>query len=875
MKCAGCVGAVERCLLQGPGVTGATVNLVTQVATVAYQPAVVTGDALAESLIETLTALGFPSQRRDRPKMAGSSAPQVSPLQQQGAQLGLAALLLLLSSLGHLNYFMELGWAWLDAIGFHWGLATAALVLCRSILANGWQGLRQGFPNMNTLVSLGALSAYGASLVALLFPQLGWECFFDEPVMMLGFILLGRTLEQQARHRASQSLRQLLSLQPETAQVVVERQKPMVDAETVDAGEDATPTGPANTGPASLSLLGQPVVSISTDRLRLGERLRVLPGDRVPVDGRVIEGQSTVDESMLTGEFEPVLKCPFTGPCPEPWPGDRLGQFSLPLTADLTADPGPDPDLALDRTGWVSAGSLNLSGPLILEVTRTGSETTLARIIDLVEAAQARKAPIQRLADRVAGYFSYGVMALALATFSFWYWLGTALWPQVLTPASTWMMGMNHVSLGMAVAGAAATLGEADPVTSPLLLSLKLAIAVLVIACPCALGLATPTAMLVGSSLGAEWGLLIRGGDVLERIEGIDTFVFDKTGTITTGHPQVADLWIDPEAWSALPPEVLREIDSATPASDPEALLLGLAASLEAGTRHPLGQAIAQAAAQRQCPQWPVERSFTEPGLGVAGWVDGWPVRLGNHLWLERGSVVRSAALLAQDQALATQGKTLVTVALGDRALGLIALTDTLRPDAVTTLATLQHQGHAIRLLTGDRAPTARAIAAQLKLTPSQVTAEVLPAQKAAAIEQLQAAGHRVAMVGDGINDAPALAQADIGIALRSGTEVAIETAQVVLMGDRLSDVAEVLRLSQATLGKIRQNLFWAFGYNLVALPVAAGVLLPQWGFALSPALAGALMALSSVSVVTNSLMLRLLPKPEHSRQFNAPNLLH
>lgn len=381
------------------------------------------------------------------------------------------------------------------------------------------------------------------------------------------------------------------------------------------------------------------------------------------------------------------------------------------------------------------------------------------------------------------------------------------------------------------------------------------------IACPCALGLATPTAMLVGSSLGAEWGLLIRGGDVLEQLERIDTVVLDKTGTLTTGQPRVTDLWLDPAAGDDWQGQGGRD------------RLLQLAASLEASTRHPLGLAIQRQAQQLGLPLLPVIHSQTQPGQGVIGQpvgqlegADPHPaLKLGQQTWLQAQGLAGSAALQAQAEAYGAAGKTVVQFAWGSQAVGLLALEDSLRPDAQRTVETLVGQGKSVQILTGDRATTARAMATALNLGADQVIADVLPADKAAVIERLQAAGHRVAMVGDGINDAPALAQADVGIALGSGTEVAIETAQVVLMGDRLSDVIEAFRLSQATLQKIRQNLIWAFSYNLIALPVAAGLLLPQFGFALSPALAGAMMAFSSVSVVTNSLLLRRLARPGHS----------
>jgi len=766
MKCAGCVQAVEKRLKQQPGVLGASVNLVTQVATVDYIPGETDGDRLAQML----TAGGFPSQRRDRAiRPTPDDRPDAAALQASRQKLALATLLLVLSSLGHVEQF--LGWTipgW-DSLVFHWALATLTLGgPGRSIWLRGFQGLRQGVPTMDTLVGLGAWSAYGASCMALGFPGLGWECFFDEPVMLLGFILLGRTLEQRARHRAGASLRKLLELQPPMARLVV----------------DGVPETPK-----ALGLLQGKVVEVASDRLRVGELLRVLPGEKFPVDGRVVAGYSTVDEALLTGEALPVVK---------------------------------------QRDDRVTAGSLNLSGVVVVESTQVGQETTLAQIIDLVETAQGRKAPIQRLADRVAGYFTYGVMAIAALTLGFWLLVGTHLWPQVLHHHEAWMMGMDH---GAGTAGA----------TVPLVLSLKLAIAVLVIACPCALGLATPMAMLVGSSLGAEKGLLIRGGDVLEQLDGLTTIVLDKTGTLTLGHPQVTDTWVNPDWVPTLSP----------------ATLLQWAASLEAGTCHPLALAIAQAAQAQGLPPLPTTHFHTEPGLGVSGHIAGVPTFLGNGSWLQHQGISLESGAIRQGERWAQAGNTVIYVAQAGAVVGAIAIADPLRPDAAATLQQLRQRGLGLLMVTGDRATTAQAIAQDLPLTPQQIHAEVRPAEKAALIRQLQAQGQRVAMVGDGINDAPALAQADVGIALQGGTQVAMETAAIVLMGDRLGQVLEALDLGKATLTKIRQNLFWALAYNILAIPIAAGILLPLGGFALSPGVAGALMAFSSITVVTNSLLLR------------------
>jgi P-type Cu2+ transporter len=783
MKCAGCASSAERRLRNQPGVLAASVNFVTRVAAIDYDPRQITGDQLAA----TLTAIGFPSQRRDL-QMTAPPEDQGKAQQQFVKQLTIAIVLLVLSSLGHLQMVLPWQIPLLDSVGFHALLATLTLAFpARPIWINGWQGLRQGIPNMNTLVGLGAWTAYLASSIAFLLPQLHWDSFFNEPVMLLGFILLGRALEEQARYQAGSALRKLLHLCPAQAKLLVSATTPNLR----ELSETA--------------ILNCPVLEVPSDRLCIGEWVRVLPGEKFPVDGRVIVGQSTVDESMLTGESLPVVK---------------------------RVDEGAE--------GEVSAGTVNLSSVLVVEATQVGSETTLARIIQWVEKAQARKAPIQRLADLVAGYFTYGVMALALLTFSFWWGIGTHWWPEVLHGSSVWGAHGSH-------AGIVDSLGIVH--TSPLLLSLKLSIAVLVIACPCALGLATPMALLVGSGVGAQRGLLIRGGDVLEKIEALKTIVFDKTGTLTTGKPTVTHL------------EVLAPTCS-------KSELLSLAASVEAGTQHPLALAIQHHAQQQHLTPLPAVDFHTEPGCGVSAVVNEQCIRLGHLTWLQEQGVTIDPSLLdssphpALADRLAQQGQTIVFVAQDQTLLGFIAVADPLRPEAPQVIETLRKKGFNILLLTGDRRSTALKIAADLNLGPDSVIARIRPQEKAAQIQRLQQAG-AVAMVGDGVNDAPALAQADVGIALGSGTDVAMETAQIVLIGRReggvLQTLLEAIDLGQATLRKIRQNLFWALAYNTLAIPIAAGVLLPHYGLTLSPSMAGALMAFSSVSVVINSLLLRRL----------------
>lgn len=776
MKCAGCVRAVENELKQQSGVVGAIVNLVTEVALVECEP----GQVDPKTLTAKLTEAGFPSSLRhssDASENELGQSPaerQQQETRQQIRRATIAILLVALSAIGHLHQFGWVSLPGLSNIWFHWGLATLALLFPgRSIITDGWRGLRRNAPNMNTLVGLGTLTAYTASLIALLFPNLGWECFFDEPVMLVGFILLGRTLEQQARSKAAAAIQSLIALQPTIARLI-----------------PANPQSPTP-DPATSA-------EIPANQVKVGEWLQVLPGEKIPVDGEVVAGQTTINEAMLTGEAVPVEK----------QPGD-----------------------------FVAAGTLNLSGVIALKATRTGKDTTLAQIIQLVETAQTRKAPIQGLADTVAGYFTYGVMTIATLTFLFWYFIGTNIWADQLAHMGHWAIGAEHALMHAHA--------SAMPHASPLLLSLKLAIAVLVIACPCALGLATPTAILVGSGIGAERGLLIRGGDVLEKVHRLQTIVFDKTGTLTIGHPVVTD---------CLP--LLPELSSNQ--------LLQLAATVESGTQHPLATAIQEQAQQQELVILPAQDFYTESGSGARATVENQQVIVGSQTWLERCGIEISESVQAQAQSLAAAGKSLIYVGLNNQLAGLIAAQDTLRSDAQATVDRLQKMGLRVMLLTGDQQTAAQSIAQSLGLTGQNVLANVRPDEKASTIAQLQQQGQQVAMIGDGINDAPALAQADVGIALYSGTDVAMETAGIVLMRDRLSDVVEAIRLSRATFNKIRQNLFWAFIYNAFGIPVAAGFLLPSMGIALSPAAAGAFMAFSSVSVVTNSLLLRRGTKEKH-----------
>lgn len=596
----------------------------------------------------------------------------------------------------------------------------------RPFFTGAWRAFRHHAADMNTLVALGVGAAYLYSTVATVFPGFfeaagrAPDVYFEAAAVIVTLILLGRTLEARARAQTSAAIEKLLDLQPPRAR---------------------------------LERNGR-IEEVPIEAVRVGDRVVVRPGEKIPVDGIVEEGIAAVDESMITGESVPVDKKP----------GD-----------------------------FVIGGTVSQSGALVVRVTRIGRDTVLQQIVRLVEEAQARKAPIQRLADRVAGIFVPVVLLVAIATFVLWFDFGP------------------------------------EPRLTHALLTF---VSVLIIACPCALGLATPTAILVATGRAAQLGVLVKGGDALERLRQVDLVVFDKTGTLTEGRPR---------------------LERVVPLNghDPDRLLM-LAAAAEQRSEHPLARAIVQAAETRGFTLPPVADFRATAGLGVEARVDGQRVEIGRPAFLaERGQPVPQEVAAA----LAAEGYTVVAMALEGRPAGLLALSDTLRPSAEPAIRLLHRMGLRVAMLTGDSETAAAAIARQLGI--DEVHANVLPQDKAAAIAAFQAAGHVVAMVGDGINDAPALAQADVGIAMGSGTDVAIEAGDVALMRPDLKVVVDVFRLSARTLRTIKQNLFFAFIYNVLGIPIAAGVLYPFTGLLLSPVIASAAMALSSVSVVTNSLRLR------------------
>jgi len=596
----------------------------------------------------------------------------------------------------------------------------------------GWASLARRSPNMFTLIAIGTGTAYAYSVVAILFPDIFPESFrehgqvaiyFEAAAVITALVLLGQVLELRARSRTSSAIRGLLRLAPKTARLV------RADGTELD---------------------------VPLEQVAVGDRLRVRPGERIPVDGVVLEGASAVDESMLTGEPIPVEKVP----------GSR-----------------------------VAGGTVNGTGTFLLRAERVGSDTLLAHIVRLVGEAQRSRAPIQRLADVVSAYFVPAVVVTAVLTF-----LGWALWGP-------------------------------EPRMAYALLN---AVAVLIIACPCALGLATPMSIMVGTGRGATAGVLIRNAEALEILEKVDTLIVDKTGTLTEGQP--------------------RLVSVVALAGFSEAELLRLAASLERASEHPLAAAIVAGAGSRALELVSVEDFQSHTGKGVSGVVSGHRVVLGNRALFDEMSI-SSNALAPRAEQLRSEGQTTMLVGMDGRPAGLIGVADPIKPSTPEAIRLLHAAGVRVVMVTGDSRTTAEAVARQLGI--DQVFAEVLPERKGEIVSQLQSAGRTVAMAGDGINDAPALARAHVGIAMGTGTDVAMESAGVTLVKGDLRAIARARRLSRATMRNIRQNLFFAFVYNTLGVPIAAGVLYPFFGVLLSPMLAAAAMTFSSVSVITNALRLR------------------
>ncbi|MGD9507028.1 MAG: heavy metal translocating P-type ATPase [Geminicoccaceae bacterium] len=736
MHCASCVNAVETALRGVPGVAGASVNLATNRATVTR----LAGAAPDQRLVAAIAAEGYTAERHADASPEGVPDRRAAALADLWRRTVLAAALaapvVVLAMGPHLIPAMH---HWLAAMLGANGGAYLQLVLAAAVLLGpglqffilGIRSLTRLKPDMNALVAIGTGAAFLYSAVATVAPGVlpagAAGVYFEASALIVTLILLGRYLEARARGQASEAIGRLLRLAPKTARV-----------ERVGSVEE-----------------------IPIERLVVGDVVQVQPGERIAVDGVVIEGSSHVDESILTGEPMPVAK--------------QAGSS-------------------------VIGGSLNQAGAFSFRATKVGADTFLAGIVRLVEGAQAAKLPIQALVDRVTGWFVPAVIGLAALTFVLWLAFGP------------------------------------EPTLGPAIVA---AVAVLIIACPCAMGLATPMSILVGTGRAAELGVLFRRGDALQSLSSVEIVALDKTGTLTVGRPALTD------------------IVTADGFAEPD--VLALAAAAESRSEHPLAKAIVDAAKDRGVAIAPAEDVRVEPGLGVRALVAGRTVVIGNRRMMERLGLDPSH--LANEAArLADQGKTSFFVAVDGRVAAVLAVSDPIKPNAQEAVGWLKALGLRVAMITGDNERTARAIA--LKAGIEEVVANVDPAGKLAAIRNLKADGAAVAFVGDGINDAPALAEADVGVAMGTGTDVAIEAAEVVLVSGNLDGVANAVAISRATLRNIRQNLFWAFAYNATLIPIAAGVLYPLAEVQLTPVLAAAAMALSSVFVVANALRLRSFGGP-------------
>ncbi|MBI2161342.1 MAG: heavy metal translocating P-type ATPase [Candidatus Rokubacteria bacterium] len=747
MHCAACVSRVEGALAGLDGVGQVAVSLEPGLARVAFDPARVGPARIAEAIRE----LGYAVEAKLEGQAAldREQALRQAEIDRQRRWMVVAWPLALLVMAGTFREY----WILPSVVPEWLGRAFALFLLASPVvLGAGWQffvqswrGLRRGATDMNLLYATGIGAAYLIGVLNTFFPGAGFggerAIFFESAALLTAFIVLGKYLEALTRGRTSEAIRKLLRLQPALAHVVRDGEEREVPAEDVVAGD----------------------------------MVAVRPGERIPVDGVILEGYSAVDESMLTGESLPVEK---------------------PVGA------------------VVMGGTLNKTGAFRFRATRVGSETALAQIIRLVEDAQASKAPIQRLADWVAGHFILGVHALALAVFVFWFLAGYRLF---FDPASRFILSPGG-------------LGEIGVFGFALLLS----ITVLVISCPCAVGMATPSAMMAGTGKGAEHGVLFKGADAIEATTKLDTVIFDKTGTLTRGEPSVTDV---------LPVAGIRVEE-----------LLRWAAVAEVASEHPLGEAIVRGAREQGLAVERPESFHAIPGHGVEAAWDGRKILLGTRRLMGlRG--VDTGAEEPRLRALESEGKTAMLVAVDGHLAGIVACADTLKPFARETVAALRRMGLETAMITGDNRRTAEAIARQVGI--DRPLAEVLPEAKAQEVARLQGEGRRVAMVGDGINDAPALARADVGIAIGSGTDVAKETGHVILLKDDLRDVVVALEIARATMRKVKQNLFWAFAYNTLAIPAGAGLLYPAWRLVVSPELAALLMAASSLSVTFNTLLLK------------------
>ncbi len=731
MHCASCVASVESVLKEIPGVLTATVNIATEKALIRFDSTIVIEDqfhqAIAKAGFGTLKLTQTPySQVNEKTMMADA---ENKSKERERNNLQTKFILSLIFSLPLMYFAMKLpspGLIMNHLILIQFLLATPVMLAGFQFFTRGIKAvIVQHTATMDTLVTLGVGSAYFYSLYVSASIWLGSPMYDTHPVyyetaaFLITFILLGKLLEAMAKSKTSESLKKLMGLQPKTAQVI----RKNIEYE------------------------------IPIDDVVVGDMIQVKPGQKIPVDGRVIEGHSFVDESMLTGESLPVEK----------------------TTESL-----------------VVGATINKTGSFTFQATKVGANTTLAQIIQLVEEAQGSKAPIQALADKVSAWFVPGVLITAIAAFAFWMITGHAF-----------------------------------------IFSLTILISVLIIACPCALGLATPTAVMVGTGIAAEKGILIKSATALQIAHQMSVIVFDKTGTLTKGKPEVTDI---------ISYTTTRE------------KLLLVAASIEKNSEHPIGQAIVSTAHQRQLVLLKIQNFESLTGYGLSAEIEEQEIVLGNRKLMQLNQIDISLALHDLEH-LENQGKSIMLLAINHELSGIIAVADTVKDQTKAAVSLLKNKGKIVMMITGDNLRTAQAIAKEVGI--DSVIADVLPQDKAREIKKLQANGTKVAMVGDGINDALALTQADIGIAVGSGTDIAIEAGDIVLIKDDLCDVALAMDLSRYSMQKIKQNLFWAFFYNIIGIPIAAGILYPLTGFLLNPMIAGAAMAFSSVTVISNSLLMR------------------
>lgn len=735
MSCASCANSIEETISLVPGVEECQVNFGAEQATVTYDPQKTDLEAI-QNAVDAAGYSAYPLQEQDL--LSGDDdAEKATRLAESRALTrklwvaGIISILLVVSSLPMMTG-LSLPWlpTWLHNPLLQLVLTTPVLFWCgASFFINAWKALKRHAATMDTLVAIGTGSAYLYSLFPTFFPEffttqgLPADVYYEAATVIVTLILLGRLLENRAKGQTSEAIRSLVGLQAKTARVI--RQGTEVDI---------------------------PIAEVV-----VGDVILVRPGEKIPVDGKIVDGSSTIDEAMVTGESVPVKK----------QTGDE-----------------------------VIGATINKTGSFKFQATRVGKDTFLAQIVKLVQQAQGSKAPIQRLADKVTGWFVPAVIAIAIATFIIWYNI------------------MGNVTMALIT-----TVG------------------VLIIACPCALGLATPTSIMVGTGKGAENGILIKGAESLELAHQLQTIVLDKTGTITQGKPTVTDL-----------------ITVNGTANSNELKLLCLAASVERNSEHPLAEAVVQYAQSQGVELTDAQEFEAIAGSGVQGYVSNQFVQIGTHRWMAELSIDTSA-LQTHWERLEYLGKTVIWMAVNGKIQAIMGITDAVKSSSVSAIRSLQRMGLSVVMLTGDNRRTAEVIAREVGI--KRVFAEVRPDQKAATVEKLQSEGKIVAMVGDGINDAPALAQADVGMAIGTGTDVAIAASDITLISGDLQGIVTAIQLSRATMQNIKQNLFFAFIYNVAGIPIAAGILFPIFGWLLSPIIAGAAMAFSSVSVVTNALRLR------------------